>query len=200
MFATGATRVDTEDVPRLTRLSWSDPEARLTICRMRVVCLAVLAGCGITDFDITQPVPEQEVQGSGIPAPIAALFPLPLSLDLSAEIQKQTTGPIDSVTLSSLELAITSTRQPTGDADDWAFVDEIHVFVKSSQDGSSLPRIEIASTSSPGAVTTMKFDVEDVDLKPYIDEGSVVESEASGTVPTDDVSYDGEGVFTVHPL
>ena len=163
--------------------------------------LAVLAGCGVTDFDLTQPVPEQFVRGSGIPAPIASLFPIPLDLDLSAEIQKQTTGPIDSVTLSRLELEITDTDRPAGDTDTWDFVDEIHVFVRSSADGSTLPRVEIASATAPGAVTTLTFDVDSsVDLKPYVDEGSVVDSEASGTVPQDDVSYDGEGVFTVHPL
>lgn len=168
---------------------------------MRLVLALVLAGCGITDFDLTQPVPEQRVQGSGIPAPIAVLFPLPLDLDLSAEIQKQTTGPIDSVTLKRLTLDITDTDLAASDTDTWDFVDEIHVFVKSSASGSTLPRVEIASVVSPGAVTSMEFDVDDsVDLKPYVDEGSVVESEASGEVPTDDVSYDGEGVFTVHPL
>lgn len=168
---------------------------------MRAFACVVLAGCSITDFDISQPVPEQQVQGSGIPAPIAALFPLPLSLDLSAEIAKQTTGPIDSVTLRSLELRITATNRPSGDDDTWEFVDEIRVFVRSRADGSSLPRVEIASVTAPGAVTTMVFDVDDrIDIKPYVDEGSVVDSEASGTVPTDDVSYDGVGVFTVHPL
>ncbi|MBA2544704.1 MAG: hypothetical protein H0V17_33985 [Deltaproteobacteria bacterium] len=168
--------------------------------RLSIGCV-LLAACGITDFDITQPVPEQQVQGSGIPAPIAALFPLPLDLDLSAEIAKQTTGPIDSITLSSLELSITATNQPSGDDDTWDFVDEIHVFVQSSQSGSTLPRVEIASVTAPGAVTTMTFDVDQsIDITPYVDEGSVVESEASGTVPTDDVSYDGEAVFTVSPL
>ncbi len=168
---------------------------------MRSLLLVVITGCGITDFDISQPVPEQFVQGSSLPGPIAALFPIPLSLDLSAEIQKQTTGPIDSITLSSLELVITDTDQPASDSDDWSFVDEIHVFVRSSADGSSLPRVEIASAIAPGAVTTLKFTVDsEVDLKPYVDEGSVVDSEASGTVPPDDVSYEGEGVFTIHPL
>lgn len=168
---------------------------------MRLALALLVTGCGITDFDLSQPVPEQRVQGSGIPAPIAGLFPLPLNLDLSAQIQKQTTGPIDSVTLSRLTLDITDTDRPSGDDDTWEFVDEIHVFVRSSVEGSSLPRVEIASVVEPGAVTSMEFDVESsVDLKPYVDEGSVVESEASGTIPTDDVSYDGEGVFTVHPL
>jgi hypothetical protein len=165
------------------------------------VLTLIATGCGVTDFDIEQPIFEQRVQGSGIPAPLAVLFPLPLSLDLSAEIQKQTTGPIDSVTLSSLALSITDTARTSGDTDDWTFVDEIHVFVKSSQTGSQLPRLEIANAMSPGAVTTMQFTViTSVNLKPYVDEGSIVESQGRGTLPSDDVSYDGVGVFTVHPL
>ena len=105
------------------------------------------------------------------------------------------------MTLSRLELAITDSRRPSSDVDDWSFVEEIHVFVKSSKSGSTLPRVEIAQVQAPGAVTTMTFEVDEgVDLKPYVEEGSVVESEARGTLPADDVSYDGEGVFTVHPL
>ena len=75
------------------------------------------------------------------------------------------------------------------------------MFVKSSKDGSTLPRVEIASVTSPGKVTTMDFKVESsVDINPYVNEGSVVEAESKGTAPTDDVSYDGKAVFTVHPL
>src|SRR5436853_1816245 len=89
----------------------------------------LFTGCGITDFDITQPVPEQRIQGSGVPDLPIDLFKIPLDLDLQAQIEKQTTGPIDSVTLSSLELQITPHKTPQGD---WSFVDNIHVFVKSS--------------------------------------------------------------------
>lgn len=164
--------------------------------------IASLTACsGLTDFDVEQPIPEQRVQGSPIPGPLQVLFPLPLDLDLSAKIKKHTTGPIDSVTLSSLELKITDTSKPAGDTDDWSFVQEIRVFVKSSQSGSSLPRVEIARVNAPGAVTTMKFIVEDsVNLDPYVNEGSVIDTEGRGTLPADDVSYDGTGVFTVHPL
>ena len=165
---------------------------------MRLLACVLLAGCGITDFDITQPVPEQRIQGSGVPDLPIDLFEIPLNLDLQAQIEKQTTGPIDSVTLSSLELSITPHATPQGN---WSFVDNIHVFVKSSADGSTLPRVEIANVEQPGAVTTMKFHVDgDVNLKPYVDEGSIVESEGHGTAPSNDVTYDGEGVFTVHPL
>ena len=161
----------------------------------------LLAGCGVTDFDISQPILEQRVQGSPLPGPLATLFPLPLDIDISQKIKEMETGPIDSVTLSKLTLTITATATPSGDSDDFGFVDDIHVFVKSSKSGSTLPRVEIANVHAPGAVTTMTFHVEkDVDLQPYVEEGSVVGGEASGHAPEDDVSYDGEGVFTVHPL
>ena len=95
----------------------------------------------------------------------------------------------------------TPTDRATGDADDWSFVDEIRVFVASSMAGSSLPRLEIASTVAPGAVTTIGFTVDaSVNLQPYVEEGSVVESSGRGRLPADNVSYDGAGVFTVHPL
>jgi hypothetical protein len=168
---------------------------------LSLVVLAGLAGCGVADFDIDQPIIEQRIAGSPLPGPLAVLFPLPLSIDISSKIKEMETGPIDSVTLSSLQLTITATAQPAGDTDDWSFVESIHVFVKSSKDGTTLPRVEIASVSSPGAVTTLDFEVEgSVDINPYVNEGSVVEAESTGTVPDDEVSYDGNAVFTVHPL
>jgi len=167
---------------------------------MRLALLLLFTGCGIADFDITQPVPEQEVQGSPLPGPLATLFPVPLNLDLSSQIKARDTGPIDSVTLTSLDLAITPTDEPTGDSDDWSFVTSIDVFVASSKSGTTLQKVKIAHASSPGPVKTFSFELESVNLKPYIDEGSVVDAESSGTAPADNVSYDGEGVFTVHPL
>ena len=167
----------------------------------RFVCLFVVGACGVTDFDIDQPIPEQRVQGSPLPGPLAALFPLPLDIDISQRIKEMDTGPIGSVTLAKLALTITATSRPTGDSDDWSFVDSVHVFVKSSKSGSTLPRVEIAHVTAPGMVTAMPFDiVPGVDLNPYINEGSVVEGESSGRLPPDDVSYDGNGLFTVHPL
>lgn len=172
---------------------------------MRTLSLVIVAtlgaGCGVADFDIDQPIVEQRVTGSPLPGPLAILFPLPLSIDISSKIKEMETGPIDSVTISSLKLTITATAQPSGDTDDWSFVESIRVFVKSSKDGTTLPRVEIASVMDPGAVTTLDFKVEgEVDINPYVNEGSVVEAEAAGTAPPDEVSYDGNAVFTVHPL
>jgi hypothetical protein len=159
------------------------------------VMMIAIAGCGIADFDVEQPVPQQTIQGSGLPAPLAAIFPLPLTLDLDSKIKAQETGPIDSVTLSSLTLQITSA------AGDWSFVQSVEVSVESTRSGSTLPKVQIASVSSPGAVRTLAFDVEaGVNLKPYIDEGSQVSSRGAGSQPTQDVTFDGVGVFTVHPF
>jgi len=162
-----------------------------------VACLMALpaSGCGIADFDIEQSVPAQTIPGSGVPAPLAAVFPLPLSIDLDSKIKAKDTGPIDGVTLSSLTLQITSSGS------DWSFVDRVDVFIASTKSGSTLPKVKIASVTSPGAVQTLKFNVErGVNLKPYIDEGSQVDSSGTGRQPTSDVWFDGKAVFTVHPL
>jgi len=161
-----------------------------------VVALAA-PGCSIIDFDVDQQIPTQTVQGSGIPTQLATLFPLPLSLDLSSKIKAMNTGPIKSVTLSSLELTIT---MPTDASVDWSFVDQVDVFVESTKSGTTLPKAKIASVSKPTG-QKMTFVVEgSVNLKPYVDEGSQVDSAGSGHAPATDVSYNGLGVFTVHPL
>jgi hypothetical protein len=169
--------------------------SRATMHTLAAFVVTVTGGCGIADFDIDQPVPAQTIQGSGIPAPLAAIFPLPLNLDLDSKIKAKETGPIDGVTLSSLTLHITSS------GGDWSFVNHIDVSVESTKAGTTLQKVKIASVSSPGAVQTLTFEVEHgVNLKPYIDEGSQVDSSGSGTQPTSDVTFDGKGVFTVHPL
>ena len=167
-----------------------------SMVRLLAVCTALaLAGCGVLDLDVSQAIPSQTIQGSGLPAPLAAVFPLPLNLDLSSQIKAHNTGPIDSITLSSLHLDITSS------GGDWSFVSSVDVFVESTKSGSTLPKVQIASVSQPGAVRTMEFKVDGgVNVKPYIDEGSQVDSSGSGTAPSQDITYDGNSTFTVHPL
>src|SRR5690349_727073 len=92
---------------------------------VRSLLFILLAGCGVTDFDISQPILEQHVQGSPLPGPLATLFPLPLDIDIAQKIKEMETGPIDSVTLSKLTLTITATAMPNGDHDDFSFVDDI---------------------------------------------------------------------------
>jgi hypothetical protein len=169
--------------------------------RFFAIVVVFTGGCSITDFDVDQPIQEQQVMGSPIPGPLQVLFPIPLNLDISAAIKARDTGPIDSVTLESLKLSITKTDEPSGDSDDWSFLTSVDVYVSSTKSGSTLPKVKIATASMPGAVQDVKFMVEGgVNLKPYIDEGSTVEGQCSGNAPPDDVSYDGSASFTVHPL
>lgn len=169
---------------------------------MRLVLLSLfVASCGVTDFDVDQPIQEQMVSGSPVPGPLQVLFPIPLNLDISAQIKAKDTGPIGSVTLKSLTLSITKTDEPSGDTDDWSFLSSVDVYVSSTKSGTTLPKVKLATASNPGAVRDLKFTVEPgVDVKPYIDEGSMVEGQCTGNAPPDDVSYDGTASFTVHPL
>ena len=71
--------------------------------KLAIACM-LAAGCGVADFDVDQPIVEQTIQGSPIPGPLQVLFPIPLNIDISAQIKAKDTGPIDGVTLKSLTL------------------------------------------------------------------------------------------------
>jgi hypothetical protein len=158
--------------------------------------LSVAAGCGVTDFDVDESIPQQTVMGSPLPGPLATLFPIPVSLNINSQIEAMHTGPIKSVTLKSLELDIQSPASA-----DWSFVTEIDVQVSSTKSGSTLPTVKVAHVTSPGAVKTILFTIEPgVNLKPYIDEGSSVDGQSSGNAPSQDVTFAGSAAFTVHPL
>ena len=115
----------TEEV-RLRRHILSLPPMMRHVRFALAAVLSFSAGCGVLDFDIEQPVDTQTIPGTGLPAPLAEIFPLPLSIDLGSKIEMKNLGPIDSVTLSSLALQITSRDG------DWAFVTRIAVSVESA--------------------------------------------------------------------
>ena len=165
-----------------------------------LACLP-LAGClTYSDFNLARAVPEQKLMGSPVHVPLQAAFPFAMDLDLSERIAKFETKRQVQVTLASLELSVTPTAMPAGDTDDFGFIDELHVFISSSTEGTTLPRIEIAHVRKPGAVPTIAFAVDSsIDLKPYISEKAKVDAIGIGTVPSDDISFDGRGVVTVHP-
>jgi len=164
----------------------------------RVVLLASmpLAGClTLSDFDLDRPVPEQALVGSTVRAPLPPAFPLALSLDLSTNLARYPRGV--EVKLDTLTLTITDAKRPAGDADDFAFVDTLRVYVT----GSTLPRVEIAHARQHGATQTLEFGVaDDLDLAPYVREATKVDAVGSGTLPSDDISFDGRIVFRVHPM
>lgn len=166
-----------------------------------VLACVPLAGClTYSPFDLSRAVPEQMLAGSPIPIPLQSAFPFAMDLDLSEKIAKFETRRTIRVTLTSLELAITPSSMPAGDSDNFGFIDELHVFISSRTEGTQLPRVEIARATKPGAVDVMTFVVDEtIDLRPYIGEMSKVDALGAGMVPSDDISFDGRGVVTVHP-
>ncbi len=166
-----------------------------------VLACVPLAGClTYSPFDLARDVPEQTLVGSPIPIPLQSAFPFAMDLNLSENIAKfETKRPIR-VVLASLELTVTPSSMPAGDSDNFGFIDELDVFISSSTEGTQLPRVEIAHATKPGAVDVMTFEVDStIDLRPYIGEMAKVDAIGRGMLPSDDVSFDGRGVVTVHP-
>lgn len=163
----------------------------------KVLALLALA-CGgcltLSDFQFGRKVPEQELAGSAVRAPLESAFPLGLDLDVSEYLDKG--GPQAEVRLAGLTLTITPTDEPPGDADDFAFLTELHVFVSSA----SLPRVEIASARLPGAARTIELATDPaLDLAPCVREGCTVDATGAGDLPADDVTFDGLAEIAVHP-
>lgn len=162
---------------------------------MKALALVLLAGCGVTNFDVEQPIEEQTIPGSALPDILDMFFEVPLELDIREQIEAMETGPIDGVFLKSLTLTITTPD------DDWSFVRSIDVFIAGTADGSTLPMERVASVEDPGASTTMTFvPVAGLNLLPYVNEGGELSADADADAPPDDVTYDGRAVFEVHPL
>lgn len=169
--------------------------------RLGLACIVLLAGCGVTNFDVEQDIEEQTIPGSALPDVLGQFFEFPLELDIRAEIEAMETGPINAVYLKALTLTITDTALLGGDRDDWDFVRSIDVFIASTADGSDLPMVEVATVTNPGAVQVMTFvPVGGLNLLPYVNEGSAMTADADADAPPDDVTYIGNAVFEVEPL
>lgn len=162
------------------------------------VLLLFAAGCGITNVDLDEPIPEQTIAGSNLPVGLGAFFQFPIHLNIQQDLDAMKTGTASSVKLTSIAVTITDAARPQGDSDDWSFVDSIDVYVESTKSGTTLERKKVATITSPGAVETMDFTiVPDVELLPYVQEGVEMTTDSSGTEPPDDVSFDGTASFTV---
>ena len=170
--------------------------ARATLA---LVFVAGVAGCGALSFDVSQPVPEQTVQGSPLGGLLPSFLPqpFPVTINVQQETAKRSTGPARSANLKQVEFQITPHSSPSGNFD---FVDEIHIFVAPSSSGSSLPMVEIANLKPvPKGQTTIDLTiVPGIDLLPYINAGASISASASGHQPAQTVTYDGTVVVTVH--
>jgi hypothetical protein len=167
---------------------------------MRAILLAIaigVSGCGAIAFDVEQAIQEQTIQGSPLGGLLPAFLPTPfrLSIDVKSETQKRSTGPATSAGLKAISFSTTPRAMPSGTFD---FVDEIHIFIAASGNA-SLPKVEIATLKPvPKGLTTLELVVvPGIDLLPYVNAGAEVSAQASGTQPTQTVTFDGKVVVTI---
>lgn len=160
-------------------------------------------GCGALDFDVQQAIPEQRVAGSLTGALFGTLIPspFPLTIDLAQETKARGTGPVKAAGLKTLTFAITNTAS-AGSVHDFRFVETVDIYIESTKSGSTLTRQKIADLPSPpGNQTTLSLRTfPEINLLPYINEGSRITSTASGTVPPNDVTFNGQIVVHVNTL
>jgi hypothetical protein len=153
-----------------------------------------LASCSSLDFDVTEPIPAQTVQGSPLGGVLpAGILSFPLQVNLQAQEQSHGTGPASSVTLSGMSLTITDTSS----GQNWDFVSSITVTIA---DGCNHPSMQVAQLNPvPKGQTTINLQPDGVNLIPYIQcsSGSTVTSTASGSVPMHDTTFDGQATFHV---
>ena len=169
-----------------------------------MVALALTGCSNLLAFDLSVQLAEQRVEGSPIGGLLGGFFelPIPLDVDLASETAARDTGPAQAVRLTSLTLDITATAEGAGDTDDFDFVDSVDIFVESRESGSDLPRVRVATVSGiPDGARQIVFETDTtVNLRPYVNEGARLTSSAEGTVPPDDVTFDGDIVLTVEVL
>jgi len=166
-----------------------------------LAALAALTSCaGIGDFDVERSIAEQRIEGNPLAGVLSDLFavPIPMDVDIASETSARDTGPAKSAHLRDLELRITATSEGPSDTDDFEFLDSVNVFIESTRQGSSLPRVRIAQALDIAAGRDLSFEaVRSVDVLPYADEGSRFVSEVEGSVPRDDVSFAGSFTLRV---
>lgn len=160
-----------------------------------MLALGSLAGCGALRFEISQAVPEQKIMGSLLGSLLGSFIPtpFPLSINLEQETKARGTGPAQSAGLKALSFRLTNVPNPPRSTDNFDFVDRIEIFIESAKSGTTLSKQKIADLLTvPRGVQTLNLQCyPNVDLVPYINEGSRISSTAAGKVPSQDVTFDG---------
>jgi hypothetical protein len=150
----------------------------------------VFAACGLISFDVSQDIPAQTVQGSPIGALLpAGLFDIPVTIDVAAATKAQGTGPASSAYLKSLTLSMVSPDGAT-----FEFLDSVVITVS----GSGLADKEVARLDSVPATPQIAIPpAPGVDLLPYIKAGATLKASATGHMPSQTITYNGNVTVTV---
>ena len=161
-----------------------------TTCLLALL-VTLLAGCGdnLGSFTFDEESQEVVVEGSNVPVdlPGNALSVFKLNVNLEHELEKRDAKGAKAVYLEALALKITDTEVGSDDTDNFDFLDNVTIYVNA--DGQERKQLAILDPVPEGQ-QRVSFDVDSsIDLKPYIQEGMNLETEATGNKPEDNVSF-----------
>jgi hypothetical protein len=164
---------------------------------MRIAILALLAlsaGCGLIKFDVSEDIPQQTIQGSPLAGILPSFLNGPQNIDVSEQVDKHDTSIASSATLKTLRFDSTS-------GGTFDFVDSISISIAPADTTtSSLPTVEIANLNPvPKGESSIELEPDPgVNLLPYVKIDSNITATATGTAPSQDFSFTGHIVITVH--
>lgn len=168
---------------------------RLPLLLAVVSLLGLLFGsaCGdLGSFTFTETSQAVTVQGSGLgQLPVDNPFgeALRLNVNLDQELEKQDADGAKAVYLDGLDLRITE----DSDGRDFDFLDQLTFYA--SAEGMDKRQVAIIE-DVPNGQSRISLDTDDnVNLKPYVEEGMRLEAEAEGSVPDDDTTL--EAIATI---
>lgn len=182
-----------------------------------LVCLFVGGCLGSDDdlfswsFSVDEQIGEQTIPTSPTGGSLTLSLPA-IALDLSQEpeYQNEAFDLITGVAVTGLSLSITPAStdpgvDPSEDgvADDFSFIDSISLWVDATIDGTTTSvRVAYLDSGDPQldpGNQTVQFQMTGVNLLDYVEAGGgyTLRIEVSGTVPPDDVSFDGLMTYEV---
>lgn len=168
-----------------------------------LLVIALLTGlvlaCGdFASFTFTEESDVITIEGSS--GLLADLMPtrIPLEVDLEQELEEQDASGAESVHLIDMQFEMTDDT----DEPDFDFIDEITITVASRDDDSDLPERELAwSDPVPEGEDQFHLEVDDdLDLKPYAEEGLRLRTQANGTSPDEDAKFQVSAEFRVNVM
>ena len=154
---------------------------------MSLVFWTGLVGCseGFGSFSITEESGEKTVEGSGVRAPsgtpLDEAFPqLGFNIDLQEQLDQRNAGPAQAVRMKSFQLRITESSE----GQNFDFLDSMTIFV----DAENQAKQRIAWIEDvPEGQRRLDFTTDqEVNLKPYIEQGMTLKTEAKGRPPEND--------------
>ena len=151
----------------------------------------LLTGCNdhLVTFTFEEKSQEQVVEGRTLPNPDIIQLPydpFTFDIDLEKQLEKRDTGPAKKVFLKGLKFKVTDTKMQGGDSDDFDFLESITF--RADAEGKKEKKVAWKN-EVPDGKQSFKLQVDDsVNLKPYVEKGMKLKTEASGKKPEDDTS------------